>query len=179
MLGIQTMDRFKKFIKEDYYRLDPKGAPKTFSKDHSHGVDDDKKEIKGVYATGIKHSIGHIYAVPRDTPRVYHEHEDGTKTLYMHHKHKDAVENHTAVLSTFSKKKNKFKEHDDSDQENVSTRDETPTSQKEVKGAEHIRKQGIKIKYVSHKELKSKASEADNSKTASGINLSNSGKENM
>jgi len=170
------MDRFKKFIEEDYYRIDHGNVPKTFSADYAHGHDNEKKEIKGTYATHVKHHMGHMYAAPRDIPRVYHQHQDGTKTLYMNKKHKNEVENHTATISRFNKKTSNFKKMDGGDEENLSKKDETPSSQEKIRAADHIRKQGIKIKYVSHNELKSRASESDN---AEKHNLALAGNENM
>ena len=175
------MDRFKTYIKEvvsqekgDYYRIDHGHAPKTFSGSQSHGHDDDGNHITGVYATHKDHHMGHAYAVPRKTPWVYHQHKDGSKNLYINKKDKDKVEKHTATISKFHKKTSNFKGIDGGTEENLSKKDETPTSQERIASANHIRKQGIKINYVHHDALKQKAKDTNRDKT-----LAVAGNENM
>ena len=153
-----------KDLDENYYRIDHGKAPKTFSGNQSHGSDDSGKEIKGVYATHKKHAMGHAYAVPRETPWVFHHHNDGQKHLYIHKDHKDKVENHTATLSKFHKSSG-FRGIDGGDEENVSKKNEKPHTQTKIKSADHIRKQGIKIHYVDHNEFKQKAKQTNTDKS--------------
>lgn len=170
------MLRFKDFIREDFYRMDhgPR-PPKTFSADQDHGEDDKGNKIKGVYATGAEHAMGHAYAVPRKIPWVYHQHKDGTKNLYIDQKHRDKVETGTATISKFSKKTSNFKGLDGGSEENLSKKNETPTSQKRIASANHIRKQKIRINYVDSDELKSKAVETKTRKNQLAV----AGNENM
>ena len=149
---------------EGYYRIDHGRAPKKFSGKQSHGYDDDKNHITGVYSTHKKHSIGHAYAIPRETPWVFHHHDNGEKNLYIHQDHKDKVEKHTATISHF-KKDSGFKGIDGGDLENVSQKDQTPHRQEKIKSARHIRKQGIKIHYVDSKKFKEKAKQTNSDKT--------------
>jgi hypothetical protein len=153
-----------KDLEENYYRIDHGKAPKTFSGNQSHGRDDSGKEIKGVYATHDKHAMGHAYAVPRETPWVFHHHNDGQKHLYIHKDHEDKVENHTATLSKFHKSSG-FRGIDGGDEENVSKKNEKPHTQTKIKSADHIRKQGIKIHYVDHNEFKQKAKQTNTDKS--------------
>ena len=153
-----------KDLDENYYRIDHGKAPKTFSGNQSHGSDDSGKEIKGVYATHKKHAMGHAYAVPRETPWVFHHHNDGQKHLYIHKDHKDKVENHTATLSKFHKSSG-FRGIDGGDEENVSKKNEKPHTQTKIKSADHIRKQGIKIHYLDHNEFKQKAKQTNTDKS--------------
>ena len=167
------MDRFKKFIEEEYYRIDHGQAPKTFSGSQSHGYDDDGNHIKGVYATHKDHHMGHAYATPRHIPWVYHQHKNGQKNLYINKTHKNTVEKHTATISKF-KKDSGFKGIDGGTEENVSTKDQTPHTQSKINSANHIRKQGIKINYVHHDALKQKSKDTNRDKT-----LAVAGNENM
>jgi len=158
------MKTFKNFLEEGYYRIDHGDAPKKFSGKQSHGHDDDGNHITGVYATHKKHTIGHAYAIPRETPWVYHHHENGEKHLYVDQKHKDKVEKHTATISHF-KKDSGFKGLDGGDEENVSQKDQIPHKQQKIKSASHIRKQGIKINYVDSKKFKEKAKQTNSDRT--------------
>lgn len=169
------MISFKSFMNEDYYRIDHGKAPKTFSGNQSHGRDDSGKEIKGVYATHKKHAIGHAYAVPREVPWVFHHHHDGQKHLYIHKDHENKVENHTATLSKFHKSGG-FRGVDGGDEENVSKKNEKPHTQTKINSADHIKKQGIKIHYVSGQELKQKGSQTNTDK---GKTFKAAGNENI
>ena len=171
------LKRFRKYIEdvnEEYYRIDHGNVPKTFSGNQSHGHDDDGNHIKGVYATHKQHSMGHAYAVPRETPWVYHEHEDGKKNLYVHKDHKDKVENHTATVSRF-KKNSGFKGLDGGTEENISSKDQTPASQNKIKSGDHIRKQGIKLHYVDTNTFNKKAKQTN----AENNGLKAAGNENV
>ena len=155
--------RFSRFIEgvnEEYYRIDHGNAPKTFSGNQSHGYDDDGNHIKGVYATHKDHSMGHAYAAPRNVPWVYHEHENGEKHMYVHKDHENKVENNKATLSTF-KKGSGFKGLDGGTEENISSKDQTPATQSEIKSGDHIRKQGIQLHYVDSNTFNQKAKQTN------------------
>jgi hypothetical protein len=162
-------------LNEDYYRIDHGKVPTTFSSNHFHGHDDDSNEITGVYASHKKHAMGHVYAVPREVPWVFHHNNDGQKNLYIHKDHKDKVENHSATLSKFHKS-NGFRGIDGSDEENVSKKNERPHSQTKIDSADHIRKQGIKIHYVDSNKLKQKANQTHTDK---GKTFKAAGNENI
>ena len=162
-------------LNEDYYRIDHGKVPTTFSSNQFHGHDDDSNEITGVYASHKKHAMGHVYAVPREVPWVFHHNNDGQKNLYIHKDHKDKVENHSATLSKFHKS-NGFRGIDGSDEENVSKKNERPHSQTKIDSADHIRKQGIKIHYVDSNKLKQKANQTHTDK---GKTFKAAGNENI
>jgi len=162
-------------LNEDYYRIDHGKVPTTFSSNQFHGHDDDDNEITGVYASHKKHAMGHVYAVPREVPWVFHHNNDGQKNLYIHKDHKDKVENHSATLSKFHKS-NGFRGIDGSDEENVSKKNERPHSQTKIDSADHIRKQGIKIHYVDSNKLKQKANQTHTDK---GKTFKAAGNENI
>ena len=119
--------------------------------------------------------MGHVYAVPREVPWVFHHNNDGQKNLYIHKDHKDKVENHSATLSKFHKS-NGFRGIDGSDEENVSKKNERPHSQTKIDSADHIRKQGIKIHYVDSNKLKQKANQTHTDK---GKTFKAAGNENI
>ena len=161
-------------INENYYRIDHGKAPTSFSGKQSHGRDDSGKKIKGTYTTHEKHAMGHAYAVPRETPWVFHHHDDGQKHLYIDRNHKHKVENHSATLSTFHKMSG-FQKVDGGDEENVSKNKKVkPATQKRIKSADHIRSKGININYVSGEELKQKAQQTHTDKS-----LKTAGNENI